>query len=926
MNVNITQVEKNIHKLLNKFNKEKFIFDLLLAYGIPKATIKRLQKSGLNLSKETGEVIWKKKLFFKEELEIDLHFLIDGFREDERVIKYDTRFIVVTDNETILAIDRKNNETLDIPINKLTLHFDFFLPLAGLEKTINQTENPADVKASERMAKLYDEIKKHNSAKALKEVHNINVFLSRLLFCFFAEDTEIFEKNLFTNSINSHTQPDGSDLNKYLNNLFEVLNAEQSERKNLPVYLDAFPFVNGGLFKNKISTPLFTKRSRQILLECGELDWSAINPDIFGSMIQAVVRDVKDDDNTKHYTSVPNIMKVIEPLFLNELNEEYESSKNEPRRLNKLLDRIEKIKIFDPACGSGNFLIIAYKELRLLEIKILQQLDKLQKAATNFEPLQTELIPKAQLTLAAAFKQSFFSRIKLTQFYGIELDDFAHEIAILSMWLAEHQMNMKFKEVFGSANPTLPLKASGNIVRGNATRLDWKKVCPKKDKDELFVLGNPPYLGARVQDVNQKSDMDYVFKGFKKYKDLDYIACWFYKGAIFIKDSNAKLAFVSTNSICQGDQVALLWPNIFAKKIEIFFAVQSFKWTNNAKYIAGVSVIIVGLANLSNYPKYIFINQLRKQVTHINAYLIDGSNVIIERRHNSLSLLKEMPKGNMPYDGGNLIFSKREKEEYARQFPKSIKYFKRLIGANEFLDNIERWCLWITDNQLKEASTIKFISDRIQKVNEIRLSSTDEGANKLAQRSHQFREINTTNTNSIIIPLTTSERREYLPIGFINSYYIVTNAISVIYDAEAWYFSILSSRIHLVWIRAVCGSLETRIRYSSVLGYNTFPFPSISEIQKQELERNVYRILEEREIYSEKTLAQLYDPEKMPKGLKEAHHQLDLAVERCYRSKPFESDEERLEYLFKLYERMIEDEKEQSGQIMFEVEKPKRKK
>lgn len=331
------------------------------------------------------------------------------------------------------------------------------------------------------------------------------------------------------------------------------------------------------------------------------------------------------------------------------------------------------------------------------------------------------------------------------------------------------------------------------------------------------------------------------------------------------------------------------------------------------------------MANISNFPKYIFNEKLRKQVTHINAYLIDGSNVIVERRNKPLSLLREMPKGNMPYDGGNLIFSKIEKEKYIRQFPKAIMYFKRLIGANEFLDNIERWCLWIADNQLKEALKFKFIRDRIQEVREVRLKSTDVGAHKLALRPHQFREINTTNSNSIIIPLTTSERRDYLPIGFINSDYIVTNAISVIYNAEAWYFSILSSRMHLVWIRAVCGSLETRIRYSSVLGYNTFPFPPINENQKQELERNVYRILEERENHSEKTLAELYNPEKMPAELKEAHHQLDLAIERCYRSKPFESDEERLEYLFKLYEKMIENEKEQSGQLMFEQPKQYKK-
>ncbi|MDO9353408.1 MAG: N-6 DNA methylase, partial [Solirubrobacteraceae bacterium] len=385
----------------------------------------------------------------------------------------------------------------------------------------------------------------------------LNVFLSRLLFCYFAEDTEIFEKNLFTHSIQNHTQTNGSDLSNYLNKMFEVMNTAPNNRNNLPVYLDAFPYVNGGLFRNIISAPIFTRRSRQAVLDSGDQNWAAINPDIFGSMIQAVITPEHRGGLGMHYTSVPNIMKVIEPLFLNDLYKEFESSLYEPRKLKKLLDRISKIKIFDPACGSGNFLIIAYKELRLLEIRILAQLQSLQKAATGFEPYQLELIPKAQLTLAAQYQPTLFSRIELSQFYGIELDDFAHEIAVLSLWLAQHQMNQKFKEVFGSANPTLPLQGGGNIVHGNATRIDWESVCPKNEGDEIYILGNPPYLGQKKQSLNQKEDLKLIFSKFKtNYKTLDYISCWFIKGAEYIDDKSS-FAFVTTNSVSQGSHISL---------------------------------------------------------------------------------------------------------------------------------------------------------------------------------------------------------------------------------------------------------------------------------------------------------------------------------------------------------------------------------
>lgn len=894
--MNIAQIENNLQQLVKTFNKESFIYDLLLAYGQPKATIKRIKDGGLNLSKVDGEIAWKKKLFFKAVKGEDLHELIANLTESGKAVKHDPRFVVVTDYKTLLAVDTKTQDTLDIAIKDIAKHFDFFLPWAGMEKAQHQNENPADVRAAEKMAKLYDDIKKDNPTKTPAEVHNLNVFLSRLLFCFFAEDTGILDKGQFTVAVSSHTQQDGSDLNTYLDKLFEVMNTEQSKRKNLPNYLNAFPYVNGGLFRNKHTAPKFTRKSRQFVIDSGELDWSAINPDIFGSMIQAVITPEHRGGLGMHYTSVPNIMKVIEPLFLNELYEEFEAAKGNNKKLNALLHRIWNIKIFDPACGSGNFLIIAYKELRKLEMKIF----------------------KAMGSLA-------FSNISLGNFYGIELDDFAHEVAILSLWLAEHQMNQIFFKEFGRTKPALPLTETGNIVHGNACRVDWNKVCPKKQSDEVYVLGNPPYLGYALQSAEQKEDMEIVFKNVEDYKKLDFIACWFYLGSKYIVNSNSKFAFVTTNSICQGEQVLILWPNIFNKKLEIGFAYQSFKWRNNAKAVAGVTVAIIGIQNINNNDKRLYNGDKYSIVKSINAYLVSGSNVIVGIRSKPLSNLPTMIKGSSPGDDGNLLLSKTEVDELIDKYPQAKKFIKKYLGADEFLYDKMRYCIWVDDKDLKLANSIQPIKSRFDKVKAFRLKSKKEATQKKAATPHAFDEKKFQETDSIIIPQTTSELREYIPIGFLSSDVVISNAARVIYNAKPWLFAILTSKIHKVWVDAVAGRLETRIQYSNTLCYNPFPFPNITENQKKELEKHVYKVLEEREHHSEKTLAQLYDPDKMPNGLREAHHQLDLAVERCYRSKPFETDEERLEYLFKLYEQMIEEEK--SKGTLFETEsKPKKKK
>ena len=922
--MNIAQIEQNLKNLLLNFNKETFIYEFLLAYGLPKSSITLLQKGNLNLSKVEGEISWKEKVFFKPVFNQDLHAVITQMQTQ---VKNKQRFVIVTDFKILLAIDTKTNDSLDIDFMALNKHFDFFMPWAGIEKATHKKETEADVKAAEKMAKLFDEIKKDNPDNSPDFIHGLNVFLSRLLFCYFAEDTEIFSKNLFSNSIESNTQKDGSDLADYLDKVFNVMNLPPNDKARLalPNYLQKFPYVNGGLFAKPIKSPNFTRRSRQALLDSGSEDWSKINPDIFGSMIQAVITPEHRGGLGMHYTSVPNIMKLIEPLFLNELNQEFTNAKHDPRKLNNLLTRISKIKIFDPACGSGNFLIIAYKELRILEIKILQQLQTLQQAATGFEKYQEELelIPKTQLTLAAQYKQELFSRIELAQFYGIELDDFAHEIAILSLWLAQHQMNMGFKAVFGTTNPTLPLQAGGNILHGNATRENWETVCPKKAADEIYILGNPPYLGFRNWDDVQKEDMELIFNSMGNVKRLDYIGCWFKKGTDYIKNINGKYAFVSTNSICQGEQVSLLWPYVFSNNQEISFAHTSFKWDNNAKSVAGVTCVIVGIQNLQSNEKKIFSNNVILKVKNINPYLLDASNIFISQRTDAISNLPEMALGSSSIVGGFLILSPEERLKFISEDALSEEFIKPYIGGNDFLNGLERYCIWIDDDKIEKAYKISSIKIRIDKCRDYRIGAGRD-AKKAAEVPHRFFYRKYKNENSIVLPFTSSENREYLPVGYKNPGTIISNGLFVIYNSEPLIFGLLSSKIHNVWTKTISGKLETRIRYSVNLVYNNFPFPPISQSQKDELTQCVFRILEERENHSEKTLAQLYDPKDMPDGLREAHRLNDLAVERCYRSKPFESDEERLEYLFKLYEQMIADENEKG--TLFESEKKASKK
>lgn len=880
--MNIGQVEEKVKALVANVNHESFIYDLLDCYDKPKASITRLKivgKGSYNLSKNDDEVLWKKQVYFKSTNSDKLLSVIDEMKHADVVEKHQPRFIIAINKTHLLAIDTKTEDTLDVELAELNKKFDFFLPWAGLEKTQAQSENPADVKAAEKMAKLFDLLRDNNPAKTKQEIHAQNVFLSRILFCYFAEDTGIFESKLFTNHVASHTAEDGSDLDDYLGKVFDVMN--QEHRDGLPAYLTDFPYVNGGLFADKLPIPKFNRKSRAMLIECGsDLNWSEINPDIFGSMIQAVVHPDQRGNMGMHYTSVPNIMKVIEPLFLNELKEEFEKHADNKNKLELLLLRLEHLKIFDPACGSGNFLIIAYKELRQLEMEIFKRLQEIS---------QEGLIP--------------LSRIRLSQFYGIELDDFAHEIAILSLWLAEHQMNMKFKATFGHCNPALPLKSSGNVVCQNATRVNWEQVCPKQDGTEIFILGNPPYLGSRVQSDEQKEDMRSAFNGYKTYQDLDYVSCWFIKASHFLRACD-RYAFVTTSSICQGSQAPTLWTMIFNLGGEISFCYKPFHWTNNAKNKAGVTCSIIGVRKDTKNSALIFDKESIRLVSSISAYLTEGNKTLVARATNPIAALPKMTAGNYTGHALPLTLDQNERDLLIDSYPQAKKLIKRLIGSTEFINGVNRYCIWIADSDLDFALTIPPIKDRIALVKKGRLDSTDKEANKLAIRPHQFRDLNETKTQSVVFPIVSSERRKYIPIGFIGSDTIVTNKAMVIYEAEPFIFGLLTSRMHMSWVNAISGRLRADISYSNVICYNTFPVPILSAAQKERLAAKAFAILEIRESFPESSLAELYDPDKMPNDLLNAHEELDVLVDSCFRIKPFSGDDERLEHLFKLYEKM----------------------
>ncbi|MBP3668867.1 MAG: class I SAM-dependent DNA methyltransferase [Bacteroides sp.] len=877
--ISYQQTEQELQAFKTSFSPADIPYIILRAFGKTDADIRRY-KSGKGIVAKFDGLLIKNLVAYRACPSMLMDETLNALKTDATIAKATPRILMVSDGERILAYDPKERETYENPLNKLWIDFQFFYPLCGIERYRGIEENPADVKAAEKMAKLHDEIRAYNDFSSNDDLHELNLFMTRLLFCYFAEDTGIFTDNLFTASITRYTQEDGSDLSSYLATAFDVMDKE--DRKDIPTIFTQFPYVNGGLFSKRIRIPQMGRRARKLIIECGELNWKDINPDIFGSMIQAVVSPSLRGTLGMHYTSVPNIMKVIQPLFLDDLYEAYTQAKSNIKKLRQLLIRISKMKFFDPACGSGNFLIIAYKELRKLEIQIWKQIGE----------------------LSGCFELPFVN-IQLTQFYGIEIDDFAHEVASLSLRLAEHQMNRKFTAEFANVSiPALPLGRSGNIVHGNACRVDWNVVCPHTKEEEVFVFGNPPYLGTKLQENNHKEDVDLVMPDIAKRRSLDYISCWFILGGRYIQNSNSSFAFVSTNSITQGEQVSVLWPWLFEKMINISFAYTSFKWQNNAKYNAGVTCVIIGMTAKNEFSKYIYSDNIAKKAKYINAYLVDGPNVFVGNRSKPISNLPQMVYGSKPVDGGNFILTEDEKDELLGLNNRLSVYIKRYMGGDDLLNGKKRYCLWLK-NCANDLLSIPEIKNRIDKVRESRTLSTKESTRKWASMPHLFVEDRASSEDYIMLPVVSSEKRKYIPIDYVSNDVIANANAQMIPNADVFIFGILMSEIHNIWVRTICGRLELRYAYSASIVYNNFPFPKISDSKKQEIEEAAEEVLLVREDYPGKTLAELYDPDKMPDDLREAHHRLDLIVESCYQEKPFANDEERLECLFKLYEKMI---------------------
>lgn len=880
------ETQQALEAIATTATRESLPYELLRIFcGYGDAAIARVRDGRGNDAKD-GKTVLIKKLFAYRPTETtllgeeDVSDVIEAMEKDPSISKKEPRLYITFDGQTLFAHDPKENDVYYNDISLLWKDFDFFKPLAGIEKFRNHEEAEADVKSAEIMAKIYDDISRYNDIRDAEQVHYINIFMTRLLFCYFAEDTGLFPvANMFTDAIREDTKADGSDLKVFLESIFAIMSIEDKVvRAALPEHITRFPYVNGGLFKEHVPVPTLSRRTRTLMLRCGEYNWKEINPDIFGSMIQAVVNPEVRSGMGIHYTSVPNIMKVIKPLFLDELTEEWARVQDDVKKLRLLLNRLGKIKFFDPACGSGNFLIIAYKCIRELEIEIWERIKTLQGGQSEFP----------------------FSNITLQQFYGIEIDEYACDTATLSLWLAEHQMNNKFYERLGTRPDALPLRPSGHIVCGNACRLDWNTVCPHTPEEEVYIMGNPPYLGSRNQDDTHKDDMKYVFQD--KYKSLDYVASWFYIGSKYICHSHAKCAFVSTNSLCQGEQVSLIWKRVLVDDVEIAFAHKSFKWTNNAKYNAGVSVIIVGLRNKNTSPKKLYNGDMYELCNNISPYLIKSSTIFVESASKPISKFPIMNFGNMPADGGLLLFTTDEKDAICEQDSLVGQYMKPIICADELINGGERWCLWLYNENAEKYSKSTFIKNRIEQLRDVRLKSSRP---QLANISHLFAQITQPmGCNYIIIPRHSSENRTYIPIDYIQDKSIAHDSCLVVGTDEVWLFGVLMSKIHQVWIRNIGGALETRIRYSAQIDYNTFPFPKINDEQKERLSALAENILLTRENHTEMTLGEMYNPESMPQDLKYAHQAMDIAVEQCYRPEPFTSDEERLEYLFKLYEKM----------------------
>ena len=927
--MNAVEIEEAVSDLVAQpFDAAEFPFQFITAFGAKKATVDRLRatKNGTNQS-DIGGVLQRNNIHIGIAPAGDVTATLAALRASPKTTSAKAKFILATDGEWVEAEEVGGGDPIACPYADLPRHFATFLPLAGISTVKEIKNNPIDVKATGRLNKLYVELLKDNPDWATEERrHELNQFMARLIFCFFAEDTGIFRDNQFTATITqmSHAGHGSGDehwgnTHEVLTELFRAMDTPVTHEGNLDdryrraagirPFADVFPYVNGGLFTGATTSPRFSRTARAYLLRAGELDWKEINPDIFGSMIQAVADDGERGELGMHYTSVPNILKVLNPLFLDSLREQLEAAGDSRQRLRNLRKRLASIRVFDPACGSGNFLVIAYKEMRAIEASIVERLGG-----------------EANLKL-----DERRSVIPLSNFYGIEIKGFAAEIARLALLIAEFQADCLYLSQHEARAMVLPLHKTGQIAVGNALRLDWVEVCPPptetwvaerdlagptgrlavenglegRTEAETYICGNPPYKGNAKKSKEQEADLKQCLSvTFVKWRSLDYICGWFYKASLYQKFCSATFAFVATNSISQGQNISAFWQPMIAQGVRIVFAVKSFQWSNLASKEAGVSVVIVGCGGRDEQSLYIFDGDSRLSVRNINPYLIPFNDVWLEQRSSPVSNVGTMLKGNYYGLSEGLLLSRDQFEDLIQAgFP--IDNLRRFVGGAELVDSTLRYCLWLPETKVPDViAVIGGISERIEAVRASRLSSPDQMAVKMAERPHQFREMNHSRTFSIAVPTVSSERREYLPADLLDKNCVFSNMCFVLYDAELWNLAILSSQLHLAWVVTVCGKLETRIRYSNTLGWNTFPVPKLTEQDKADLTRAAENILRAREAHFPATIADLYDPKAMPDDLRCAHDENDEVLERIYIGRRFRNDTERLEKLFDLYTKM----------------------
>ncbi len=796
------------------------------------------------------------------------------------------KYILVSDFDIFRLYDLEENTTHEFNINELYKNVNLFGFIAGYTKQKLQPEDPVNIKAALLMGKLHDELKEIGY-----DGHPLEHFLVRLLFLLFAEDTAIFDKRIFTEFIENRTNEDGSDVGAKLAELFQVLNTNEDKRlKTRDESLSAFPYVNGKLFEEFLPIVAFDSKMRETLLECCYIDWSKISPAIFGSLFQSIMDKTHRRNLGAHYTSETNILKLIKPLFLDELHVRFGKIKKNKKKLQEFHKELSTLNFFDPACGSGNFLILAYRELRKLEFEIL-------KILHTQSVLDIDAIVWCDVD----------------KFHGIEVEEFPAQIAQVAMWLIDHQMNMMISEYFGQYFVRLPLKKSANIVHGNSLQIDWEEVV---SKDKLsFILGNPPFIGKQLQNKEQKEDMKAIFEKVKGAGVLDYVTAWYIKASQLIQGTNIKVAFVSTNSISQGEQVGILWKELFNNyKIKIHFAHQTFNWSNEAKSNAAVHVVIVGFANFDSENKRIFEYEdikkeaLEKSVKNINPYLVEGKDLIVEKRRKSICDVPNISFGSMPNDGGNFLLTDEEKEQLIFDEPLAEKYIKSLLSAREFLNGKNRWCLWLEDLAPNDLREMPLVKKRIENVKNLRASSTREATKKLAEFPTLFGENRQPKSNFVLIPRHFSENRQYLILGYFNSNNIASDSCLAIDNVTFLDFGILTSSMHMTWVKYTCGRIKSDYRYSNELVYNNYPFPKdVNDKNKKQVEEKAQNILDIRTEFKDSSLADLYNPLAMPPKLKKAHQALDKAVDRCYTNKSFKNDKERIEFLFELYEEYLKD-------------------